>query len=63
MQFFRPVIAAVLAVLAFTAAAQEYPERSVKIVAPTAPAAYQTKAGEEVRHWAEIVRISGAQAD
>ena len=37
MQFFRPVIAAVFAVLAFTAAAQEYPARSVRIVAPTAP--------------------------
>lgn len=29
----------------------------------TAPAAYQTKAADEVRHWAEIVRISGAKAD
>ena len=29
----------------------------------TAPAAYQTRAADEVRHWAEIVRISGAKAD
>ena len=36
MHFFRPVLAAVLVSLAITAAAQDYPTRTVKIIAPTA---------------------------